>query len=389
MLGSNPSTWSAQGSLYRGYPHPDGGSPESGIPLLLVARGGNALNPLEMPTVQDTPSLLDNIETTVIPATHSSYQSYKRTYCEAEWASTAQLYRYLDDRDHTKRLEQLKGCRTYAWFARHQESGEVQVFSNNCRLRWCPLCAQAHRNYVTRSVSGWLEHARYPKFLTLTLKHSDAPLEHQIDCLYDAFKRLRKRALLRNAVRGGIWFFQIKKSRKTSQWHPHLHCVLSGRYIDHYALKNLWYKLTKTSNVVDIRLIRDPEETASEVARYASRPAYLSNHDLIEAIDLADALHGRRLCGTWGTANQVSLKPPKVTEKGDWISVGTWSTVTHLSESNQDAKDILEAWTLNHPLESDVSLLEFDNMIDNIPLIGELSQETWIDEDPQNQFWDT
>lgn len=339
--------------------------------------------------MQDAPSLLDNIETTVIPASHSSYQSYKRLFCEAEWHSTMQLYRFLDDRDSTQRLFQLKGCRTHAWFARHDESGEVQVFSNNCRLRWCPLCSQAHRNYVTHSVSAWLEHARYPKFLTLTLKHSDAPLEHQINHLYDAFKKLRKRALIKNNVGGGIWFFQIKKSRKNSQWHPHLHCVLSGRYIDHYKLRTLWRKLTKTSDVVDIRLIRDAEETASEVARYASRPAYLSKHKLHEAVDLADALHGRRLCGTWGTANQVSLKPPKVTEKGDWINVGTWFTVTHLSESMQDAKDIIEAWTLKHPLSFDVTLLEFDDMIDNIPCIEALDTETWPDEDPQNQFWDT
>jgi len=331
---------------------------------------------------------LDNIETTVQPASQSSYQSYKRLYCEAEWSSTLQLYRYLDNRDHTERLSQLTGCRTHAWFARHQETGEVQVFSNNCRLRWCPLCSQAHRNYITHSVSSWLEHARYPKFMTLTLKHSDAPLAHQIDHLYDSFKRLRKRSLLKNAVAGGIWFFQIKQSRKNGQWHPHLHCVLSGRYLDRYALKNLWKKLTRTSNQVDIQLISDPEKTAKEVARYASRPAYLSKHEFAEAVELADTLHGRRLCGTWGTANQVSLKPPKVTEKGDWVSVGTWFTVTHLSESSQDAKDIIEAWTLRHPLKCDVSLLEFDQAIDNMPFIDDIDKESWIDEDPQNQFWD-
>lgn len=340
-------------------------------------------------TVQAAPSLLDNIETTVTPTAHDSYQGYKRTYCEGEWHATVQLYRHLDDRDHTKRLENLKGCRTHAWFARHQETGEVQVFSNNCRLRWCPLCSQAHRNYVTHSVSAWLEHARYPKFMTLTLKHSNAPLEHQIDSLYDAFKRLRKRALLRKNAFGGIWFFQIKKSAKTSQWHPHLHCVLSGRYIDHYKLKTLWRSLTQTSNVVDIRMIRDAEKTAAEVARYASRPAYLSKHQFCEAVELADALHGRRLCGTWGTANQVSLKPPKVTEKGDWLNVGTWLTVTHLSKSMQEARDILDAWTSRHPLRQDISLLPYDNMIDDIPDFDSYRSDTYPDEDPQNQFWES
>jgi hypothetical protein len=101
----------------------------------------------------------------------------------------------------------------------------------------------------------WLPTVTAPKFITLTLKHSPAPLSHQISTLYGCFRKLRKTKLLTKTVRGGIWFFQVKQSAADYLWHPHLHIVVDSPYIPKHQLSRAWLSITKTSQIVDIRQI--------------------------------------------------------------------------------------------------------------------------------------
>jgi len=300
--------------------------------------------------------LVHNIETNGRSALPNTFQAYRAGFDLQAWQSSGRLYYEVDTLLSTDYLSKFEQCRVHSWFARQVDTGEVKVISSACRLRWCSLCSNARRGYITHQVSEWIKKARYPKFLTLTLKHSDAPLSHQVNSLYAYFRKFRKAKFVRDSAPGGIWFFQIKRSKNTGQWHPHIHCVIEGNYMPHKKLSKLWQNITYGSSVVDIRPVRDLEKGAAEVARYASTPADLTTNSPDDYLELFQSLHGRRSCGTWGTAKKVSLRQPKAEEVEKWENIGSWSIVYATQDSEPIAQAIIHAWISNSPLDAGFTL---------------------------------
>jgi len=309
-------------------------------------------------------SLVHTQETTGTTPEISSYQKRLRSSCSTEWLAAVTMYRHLDKDEHRDRSWNLHECRTSAWFVRHKETGQVSVIANHCGLRWCPLCAQARANYIRHSVSEWLQHADHPKFLTMTLKHSKEPLFDQVTKLYSSFRKLRRHRGFNRLVTGGVWFFQLCRNSQRGEWHPHLHCIITGQYIPYQYLRKLWLKITGDSEVVDIRVVQDPEYVASEVARYASRPANLCNFSLKLGIELYHAMHRKRLCGKWGLFTKVELSVQRNPDMKDWEKIGSWSIVTECARYNSDARKILKAYESRTPLAPGISLQTIDNQID-------------------------
>lgn len=301
-------------------------------------------------------SLVHTEETTDSSTPIPTYGAVLRQSCQNQFDAADRIYSYLDQLNSSSKHFSLDNCRSMAWFVRNIESGEVRVAANSCHLRWCPVCSDSRRSYISHSVATWVEKQSYPKFLTLTIMHSNAPLSYQIDHLYKYFRLLRKRKEFQEAVPGGFWFFQIKKSKQSNQWHPHLHCLITGRYIAHSRLVHIWKEITYNSTVVDIRPIRDPAKACNDAARYAACPGSLAGLSFEDALELVECMHGRRICGTWGTARSVSLRPPTSVADGEWESVGEWFSVMRQKDSSQAAKEILRAWRENHPLEAGIKL---------------------------------
>lgn len=281
---------------------------------------------------------------------------------------------------YRSRPRRLADCRQNAWFARHVETGEVRVAASCCNLRWCPVCSNARRNYMTHSISEWIGEADHPKFMTLTLQHSTAPLDFQIDTLYRSFQNLRRRTAFKKAVTGGIWFFQIKKSKTDGLWHPHMHALVTGKYLSKYELSKMWLAITLTSPIVDIRTVRDPQGAASDIARYATSPGSLVGLPPDDAVDLVNALDGRRICGKWGTAREVCLRPKRVEEPGKWESIGSWTTVFQMYETDPGARAIVSSWKNKQPLPSGISCTDIDALINN------LSDAAWADYDFESVY---
>lgn len=297
---------------------------------------------------------LDNKETTDPIDAIPSYGVSLRHSCQPQFSAAEQVYSYLDRRKDKSRVDRLRGCRSDAWFCRHKETGEVRVASNACHLRWCPVCSQSRRNYIAHSVAEWVGESDHPKFLTLTLKHSDAPLEWQIQNLYNYFRAIRKRREFKQRVKGGIWFFQIKKSKTDGLWHPHLHCLVEGLYLPKRELSRMWSQITYGSYVVDIRVVHDPQAAANDAAKYAACPGSLVDLSLTEASELVNSMNGRRICGTWGTGRAVSLRPTKQTDKDQWKCVGDWLFILNNRDTSPNARAILNAWKDKQPLEAGI-----------------------------------
>ncbi len=152
------------------------------------------------------------------------------------------------------------------------------------------------------------------RFLTLTLRHSDAPLSLQIDRLLSSFKLLRQHKDVAPRLQGGAWFLEVKLSKDKARWHPHLHVIAEGAFIPAKDLSRAWYQCTGDSYITDIRAIGDVRKRAGYVTKYATKP--LSNEVTQVPAKLDEfvvAIKGRRLyqCfGSWSKA-VVRERPPK------------------------------------------------------------------------------
>jgi len=306
-------------------------------------------------------TLVQHKETTVRQCIPRTFQAYKRAFCESEWLAAESIYELFPGVSRESRLSRFRNCRTWAWFSREIDTGLVRIASSTCKLRWCPLCANAKQNYIARNCEAWLSHSRQPKMLTLTLKHSNAPLKHQIDYLYKSFRKLRISKLFRKKVYGGIWFFQVKRSDSDGLWHPHLHCLISSEYIPQHIISKLWYKITLTSDVVDIRSIRDNETASKEVARYCARPCRLSELTNQDMETVFETFHGRRISGTWGIGRKCPLRPEKNFDKSKFEYLGSWQTIRSNFSSDERAQKILNAYKTNESLGPDIHFRDSEN----------------------------
>lgn len=293
-----------------------------------------------------------------------TYSSYQRRGRWPEFLAAERLYDHLDGRKDFPRSIRLSYCGSDAWFARHSETGQVRVMSNSCHLRWCPVCAGKRKNYITHSVAAWIRKQKHPKFITLTIRHTDSPLYFQIRELYKSFTRLRRMKFFKTAVPGGVWFFQVKKSKNDNRWHPHLHCLITGDYIPIRHLKNKWRKVTTGSDIVDIRPVKDKDGAANEVARYATTPCALVKLPVDDAVEMASAIEGRKVCGTWGTGRAVSLRPPKYKEPGKWLNIGSFQMIANTRLDSVNSDQIWKCWQKNEPLCEGIDMLVTDDMIE-------------------------
>lgn len=306
---------------------------------------------------------LDTQETTARFAPTTSYKAFSDHSDAEELEQVRLVYQILTGSASSRKVEQLDGCRSTAWFTRHEESGIVRVATNQCHVRFCPFCSKKRQAFLTRQVSEWLETAKYAKMLTVTLKHTNAPLAWQIKNLYDYFRKFRQRSYLKKRIRGGVWFFQVKKSKKDGLWHPHIHALIDGDYMERKKLSDLWLSITFNSWMVDIKSIKDIDNAARHTARYAANPSALKDLDIIDACELVSAMQGMRLCGTWGTARTMSLRPCKPDDADSWKPIGSWSFVIHMQDSSDDAKQILRCFLSGQPLEDGISLRTLEKEI--------------------------
>jgi len=204
---------------------------------------------------------------------------------------------------------------------------------------------------VTKATVEWLEIQKYPKMIGLTLKHSDDPLQLQIKRIYDAFKKLRTRAYFQRLITGGVWFFQLTFNHTTEQWHPHIHCLVAGKYLPQGRLKQLWTKITGDSTIVDIRPVKDLEGCANEVARYATSPADITAVDHDRAMEIYYATKHRRICGSWGSAKSITLKPKPADDTDMWDKVADFYYVNIKKQFDPKVRAFWKCFKQDKPYE--------------------------------------
>ena len=280
-----------------------------------------------------------------------SYRGYLLKPRIESYRRALEIYAAVDGSFGGKFSSRLQSCRKFAWFVQSSITKKLRVMSSRCKLRWCPICRDVSRMIVTKSVEEWLQIQKYPKMITLTLLHSDDPLELQIKRLYDCFRKLRRRAYFQRLITGGVWFFQLKFNKQTEQWHPHVHCLVAGKFLPQSQLKYLWHKITGDSYVVDIRPVKDVEGCAREVARYATSPADITAVNLERALEIFEATKHRRICGSWGSARSLILKPTPLEDTGEWTKVADFYFINVKKEFDPKVRQFWKCFKTGEPYE--------------------------------------
>jgi hypothetical protein len=177
------------------------------------------------------------------------------------------------------------------------------------------------------------------RFITLTLKHSKQPLAFQIQKLYSSFKKLRNSKAWKLSQNGGAALLEVKYNPEKGEWHPHLHIISEGYFLDKRDLAEQWQKATGDSCIVDIRAMKDGDEVAHYVTKYVAKGTSPSVWDTASAAqEWILASRGVRTLATFGTWRGFKLL--QVTADAEaWKPVTTLVNLYAAIERN-------EAWAM-------------------------------------------
>ena len=285
-----------------------------------------------------------------------TYGDTMRRRFEPRFSTAKLLYSMVDDLDFKNFSSRLSDCRSGAFFVRHEETGEIQVRSHHCGLRWCPMCAASRQAWIASECERWFIQVDQPRLVTLTMRHTNAPLADQVNELYDHFRKFRRRKFFADRTKGGVWFFHIKKSQSDHKWHPHLHMLIDSDFLEHKLIRKLWLKITGDSDIVHIKAVTNPTNSVKHAARYSAEPCDLSTLALVDGLELYYSLNGRRLAGSWGSARSISFRPKPPADKKKWHNIGSYDMVRKLKDSDDNASKIWKAYCLGKPVASGVSM---------------------------------
>lgn len=260
--------------------------------------------------------------------------SLERSFRHSGWSATRQKVfeslRRCGCRGGT--LQAFAECGSGCWVQHSASRGAFRTSSNCCKSRWCVPCGVARAARLRHSVQAELKEWERVRFVTLTLRHSNTPLADQIDRLQRSFRELRRRPEWASAVDGAAAFLEIKISSRDGLWHPHLHIITVGRWLDRRTLSAAWHAVTGDSSIVDIQLAKSPAGVASYVVKYVTKPvdgSVVSSPDRLD--EAVVALKGRRLVNGSGCLRKIS---------DDAVADGVddWHTIGRLDDLINDAR---------------------------------------------------
>lgn len=233
--------------------------------------------------------------------------------------------------DAQNRTMRFTTCGSNAWVLESDdEPGLYRVTCDKCKDRFCDPCSQERARHIGRCVAEYAAE-RDLRFITLTLRHSDRTLTQDVDRLYSAFVKLRRRAKWKQTQKGGIFFVEIKRRRGDETWHVHLHIIAEGLNLSKHWLSETWQTVTGDSFIVDLKHCQNREKAAYYAAKYAGKGLHGScYHDPRVLREGILALKGRRLVGKWGTWRNLDLNHD--TPDGEWSGVDTLARLIARSE---------------------------------------------------------
>ena len=262
-----------------------------------------------------------------------------------------------------KNVDSFWRCGKNAWIEHSKSRGQYRVRSQTCGQRICPVCGKRRREEVRKRLldAFALLPRSYLRFLTLTLRSTKTPLADQLARLTKCFRQLRQRKFWREKVTFGAAVVELTRARDTGNWHPHLHIIMVGEFIDQNFLSRTWKEITGDSMIVDIRKIDSTQVAIEELAKYASKPTafeYLKG-DARAGIELYESIKNRHLLIVFGDApdhlRRINKKKRRDKGPDDWKSIAPlWVVVDLALAGNENAKLLIRS--LDDPILENLKL---------------------------------
>lgn len=253
--------------------------------------------------------------------------SLAETFRHSGWApGRRRVYTALQDTQQSPgRIERFADCGARAYVYRSLDDPAVyRVAGSTCRDRFCSPCTRERGQAIAANITARLDGKR-ARFLTLTLRTENLPLVEALAKLQRAFRNLCRTPLWASRVDGGVAFLEVKYNPSRARWHPHIHALVQGRYIPFDLLRKAWLRITTDSHIVRIQVVHTADLILRYVTTYASKTLRTADFPTDESLrEAVAALHGTRLCRTFGTWRGMSLT--------DTPTSGTWEPVGLLTD---------------------------------------------------------
>lgn len=196
-----------------------------------------------------------------------------------------------------------------------REDGTTHTHPGLCRDRLCPTCARSRSVTLANRTRELIAKADAVRLVTLTLRQNDEPLLDQLARLRECWKRLRRTLFWKNAVRGGVYGIEVKWNKKDGRWHPHLHALVTGSFLDQPTLSAVWEDITGDSFIVDVRFVHDRAKGADYVSKYVAKGSSVEDWPEDRICEFANAMHGQRLLQTFGELHGQAIDADDDTER--------------------------------------------------------------------------
>lgn len=204
-------------------------------------------------------------------------------------------------------------------------TGTVRLAANYCKCRHCQPCARAKANRIARNLKSKLQSREVEqlhrdgnaeRFVTFTLRHRNDRLAPLIAKLFAAFKKFRKDPAWSKTQLGGAAILEVKYT--AAGWHPHLHVITTGRYVDVRDLSAAWLRSTGDSSNVDIRRMDRGADACHYVCKYMTKgvSSEVWDDDSL-AQEYICAMRGTRCANTFGNWRGWRLTKP-TSDVTDW-----------------------------------------------------------------------
>jgi Replication protein len=213
-----------------------------------------------------------------------------------------------------------------------------RVVACYCHNRHCEACMKAKSALITNNLRDKMRGAekKQHRFITLTLRHSDAPLKQQIKRLYACYKRLRQLPEWKSSQKGGAATLEVKYQPHSKKWHPHLHLISEGSYLSTYWLSQAWRTITGDSHVVDIRLISADKDVAYYVGKYVTKGTNFEVwEDPAVAAEWVRSVKGVRMCATFGSWRGYKLLHREKEQPGEWQHVASLKSLVRRAQAGE------------------------------------------------------
>jgi hypothetical protein len=188
-----------------------------------------------------------------------------------------------------------------------------KVTSEYCKQRWCNVCSRIMTAHLIDGYGEELSNLKDSQFLTLTIPNvSGKRLRSSIENMVLSFIKIKRRIERRHGIKiKGIRKIECTFSEKRSDYHPHFHFIIEGKYNAEMLLKEwLIDNPTASRKGQDIRKASIGAE--KELLKYFAKMVNGSTFYAKSMDTIFQAVRGKRVFQAFGMKKQINEEDIKI-----------------------------------------------------------------------------